>query len=474
MEHTNNSASTHKFANAVLVQSYQIRDFIINIYDVNETTYYVTTPIFDFEKRPLLYTQLTSIIHANKERLGKRIYKFDELMDVVKSLCLWKIMEFKDLQADAELISELFFFKLIKLHKLMPLFLDEMVDEIYLDSKYAFVYIDHQEYGRCLTDISLTREEIDALLTRLKLEHPISVSSANPSLKTEFKTRFFHLRISMDFPPLSPYGPSFNIRKLKHTPYTIYDLIRFGSIHPIAAAYLIMAIKARKNITIIGEPNSGKTTLANAIDLFTPSYWRKIAIEDAIESINKTDYGYNQLLLQVDSFESDRKLYTKSKEILKLLHRSPDWIFLGEIQSKEHTQAMFEALTAGLKGIQTAHADSIQNLIRRWKNRHIISETDLPSLEIVVVMKKDLQKQKIFRYVSEIYEVTSDKFSEDLSFLTKIYDNTWNENDMLKVIQNKSFLRYQFGMLLSLKNQLSENQSITFDNIHSLMKGVYK
>jgi len=336
----------------------------------------------------------------------------------------------------------------------MPLFLDDMVDEIYLDSKDSNIYLDHHKYGRCLTNISLTSEEINALLTRLKLEHPITVSASNPSLKTEFKTRLFHLRISMDFPPLSPYGPSFNIRKLRRKPFTIYDLISFGSVTPTAAAYLITAVKARKNITIVGEPNSGKTTLANAIDLFTPDYWRKITVEDAIETISKVDYGYNQLSLQVDSFESERKLYTKSKEILKLLHRSPDWIFLGEIQSKEHTQAMFEAITAGLKGIQTAHADSIQNLIRRWKNRHGISETDLLSLEIIVFMNKELRNSRIIRYVSEIYEVTGEAYSENLAFLTKVYDKKWTEETILKVISDKSILKQQFVDLVALRDKL--------------------
>ena len=153
-------------------------------------------------------------------------------------------------------------------------------------------------------------------------------------------------------------------------------------------------------ITLVGPPNAGKTTLANALDLYTPKHWRKIAIEDAIESINQSSMGYKQLSIQVDSFESNKAIHTKTTEILKLLHRSPDWIYLGEIQSREHTQAMFEALNAGLKGIQTAHADSVEKILRRWENLHKISRTDFLSLNILVVMRREItQSTFITRFI---------------------------------------------------------------------------
>lgn len=427
-----------------VLNEYKIRGHFISIYRTNEGSFYSAKSIYNFEEKPLLFAELSAIIFKNKARLGNEILKFEELVDTLKSICMWKILEMTEISINPEIFSEIFIYKLIKLDKLIPLFLDDNVNEIYMDERGSPIYIDHQLFGRCNTNIILTEEELNALVTRIKLEHPISITIKNPSLKVEFQTSLFHMRISMDFPPLSPNGPSFNIRKLKARPLELGDLVLLDTLPSYLASYLVEVIKARMNITVIGEPNSGKTTLANAIDLYTPKYWRKIAIEDAIESIKQSSLGYKQLSIQVDSFESNKSDYTKTSEILKLLHRSPDWIYLGEIQSCEHTQAMFEALNAGLKGIQTAHSDSIQKLFRRWKNLHNISETDFLSLEVIIVMKRDIKLDGIIRKVSKVYEIGE---NEEHLF-TKIYDLQWDKNQFFEKITNQSKLKQKMDIII--------------------------
>ncbi|MEE9409769.1 MAG: type II/IV secretion system ATPase subunit [Candidatus Heimdallarchaeota archaeon] len=425
--------------------TYKIDGYLIEIYQDNNTIFYSTKPLYNFNQDPLLFAELSSLIYKNKDRLGKGILKFDELIDALKSICMWKILEMEDLPINADIFASLFIHRLIKLDKLIPLFLDDSINEIYMDQMYSSIYIDHQQFGRCNTNIFLEDEEVKSLLTRIKLEHPISISTKNPSLKVEFKTNAFHMRISMDFPPISPKGPTFNIRKLKRKPLRLINLIKLKTLTTLVAAYLVEAINERRNITIIGEPSAGKTTLANAIDLYTPKYWRKVAIEDAIESINQSNIGYKQLSIQVDSFESNKSIHTKTTEILKLLHRSPDWIYLGEIQSREHTQAMFEALNAGLKGIQTAHADSVDKIFRRWKNLHNISDSDFLSLDIIVVMKRELSEKAFIRKITEIYEIdTEAKMNlKNNGYLTNIYDDKISEENIMKNIQTKSFLKHK-------------------------------
>ncbi|MHA1396389.1 MAG: ATPase, T2SS/T4P/T4SS family [Candidatus Heimdallarchaeaceae archaeon] len=439
-----------------IITQYNVRGHTISIKYDGERFIYLTNPNFQFELNPLIFAELSSIVFKNKERLSEKILKFDELVDTIKSLCMWKVLEIKKLKLDPELFLELFIYRLIKLQHIMPLFLDDNVDEIYMDKKNTPLYLDHQKYGRCDTTLILEEEEINSLITRLKLEHPIHISTKNPSLKVEFQSKFFHLRVSMDFPPLSPNGPTFNIRKLRTKPLKLIDLIELGTMPSIVGAYLIEAVKQRKNITIIGEPNAGKTTLANAIDLYTPKHWRKVAIEDAIESINQTNLGFKQLSIQVNSFESNLTTYTKTSEILKLLHRSPDWIYLGEIQSKEHTQSMFEALNAGLKGIQTAHSDSIEKILRRWENLHGISPTDFFSLDIIVVMQREITENSFIRRISKIYEIdkkATDKIS-GYNFIKKIYSKTEDIANFFKKVKENSILRNYFDSIIETKVQL--------------------
>jgi len=435
------------------ISEYEVRGYKISIIIENGALYYSAKPKYDFNQDPLLFTELSALVYKNRERLGKEILKFDELIDTLKSICMWKILEIENLPIDPEIFAELFIYKLVNFDRVIYFFLDDSINEIYMDQKDSPIYIDHQYFGRCNTRITPEEEEIKSLLTRLKLEHSISVTPKSPSFKVEFKTKFFHLRISMDFPPLSPNGPTFNIRKLKTKHLTLLDLIKLETLPALLASYFVEAVEKRRNITIIGEPSAGKTTLANAIDLFTPKHWRKIAIEDAIESINQSKMGYKQLSIQVDSFESSKSTYTKTSEILKLLHRSPDWIYLGEIQSREHTQAMFEALNAGLKGIQTAHADTIEKILRRWENLHNIDFSDFLSLDIIITIQREITENSFIRKITQVYEVNKlNQGNEKYGFLTKIYDNQMNEQQLIKTLKNKSFLQNSLDSILQRKD----------------------
>ncbi len=440
---------------AKLGKEYTIRGFNIRIEYNEGTLFYRAQPVIDLNQEPLLFAELSALIRNSQNRLGKEILKFDELVDTIKSISMWKILEIGNLNIDPEIFAELFIYRLIKIDKIIPFLIDDKVNEIYMDQKDSPIYLDHQAFGRCNTHVVLEEEELKALLTRIKLEHPITISTKKPSLKVEFQTRLFHSRISMDFPPLSPNGPTFNIRKLKRKPLRLVDLINLNTLPTAVASYLIEAIQSRLNITVIGEPNAGKTTLANALDLYTPKHWRKIAIEDAIESISQASMGYKQLSIQVDSFESSKSTHTKTTEILKLLHRSPDWIYLGEIQSREHTQAMFEALNAGLKGIQTAHADSAEKILRRWENLHKISRTDFLSLNILVVMKREITQSTFIRKILEIYEVDpTSNTTERYGFLKKIYDCDMDEKEAFDLMKKNSLLKDKLVEIIKRKEML--------------------
>ena len=449
-----------KHSEKEIINEYNIQGFKIIIHEEEGIVHYTAEPLFDFQKDPLLFAELSSVVIKNKDRLGKEILKFDDLVDTIKSICMLKVLEIAGLEIEPETFTELFIYRLIKLDSIIPALLDHYVNEIYMDQKGSTIYLDHQIFGRCNTKIILDEDELNALLTRIKLEHPVTISAKKPSLKIEFQTQRFHSRISMDFPPLSPNGPTFNIRKLKRKPLELLDLVNFNTLPTSLGAYLVEAIIDRQNITIIGEPNAGKTTLANAIDLYTPKHWRKIAIEDAIESTNQTAMGFKHLSIQVDSFESSRSDHTKTAEILKLLHRSPDWIYLGEIQSREHTQAMFEALNAGLKGIQTAHADSAEKILRRWENLHKIARSDFLSLDIIVVMKREIAKSTFVRKIVGVYEINQNNTSkEDYGFLTEIYNENMNEDQMFRTIKEKSRLKDKLDLILERNDYLKAEQS---------------
>jgi len=297
-------------------------------------------------------------------------------------------------------------YRSLSLNSLMPLLLDENVEEIFMDAPGTPLYLDHRDWGRCVTRMTLSPREVVALKTRLRSESGMRLDMLNPSLKAEVSTPDFLCRFSVDVQPLANDGFSLDIRKLRKRHFTLPELIANGTLSAEAAAYLYFCLGRSRNITVIGEPNSGKTTLINALDLLTPASWRKITVEDVVESIPQWLSGAHQVRLKVAPIESrSGESESKSVEIVKLLHRAPDWIYLGEIQTAEHSRAMFHALSAGLRGLQTCHAGSPEQALRRWVVHHGVSPVCLLDLDVLVQLARISGKGREMRRVVRVCEV---------------------------------------------------------------------
>src|SRR5205085_10648569 len=90
-------------------------------------------------------------------------------------------------------------------------------------------------------------------------------------------------RVNAIVPPLSLRGPTLTIRKFSRDPYTMDDLISFGTISAKAAHFLAACVKGKLNILISGGTGTGKTTTLNAMSAFVPDDERIVTIEDAAE-----------------------------------------------------------------------------------------------------------------------------------------------------------------------------------------------
>ena len=88
-------------------------------------------------------------------------------------------------------------------------------------------------------------------------------------------------RVNAVIPPLAIDGPTINIRKFARIPFTVQDLIIFGTVTPELIQFLEACVKGRLNIIISGGTGTGKTTLLNVISGFLPDAERIVTIEDA-------------------------------------------------------------------------------------------------------------------------------------------------------------------------------------------------
>jgi type IV secretory pathway ATPase VirB11/archaellum biosynthesis ATPase len=203
------------------------------------------------------------------------------------------------------------------------------------------------------------------------------------------------------------------VRKLTSNVLTLADLVRMDVLSVEAGAFLLAALEAGVNVTIVGETGTGKTTLLNALDEGLDPRLRRIYVEDAVETKDLLERGYHQLKLRVDPFERGGETQrTKSAEITKILHRSPDLVILGEIQSEEHSRAFFQALSAGVRGLQTFHSSSPEQAIRRWLELHGVSKANLLDLGVVVQMFRP-HKLSSRRHVQSISTVSGRPAAEE-------------------------------------------------------------
>ncbi|MBS3969946.1 MAG: CpaF family protein, partial [Clostridia bacterium] len=90
-------------------------------------------------------------------------------------------------------------------------------------------------------------------------------------------------RVNCIIPPLALTGPTITIRKFSKEPFTIVDLIRFGTLTPEMAKFIEACVRARLNIIVSGGTGSGKTTLLNCLSSFIGKDERIVTIEDAAE-----------------------------------------------------------------------------------------------------------------------------------------------------------------------------------------------
>jgi len=250
----------------------------------------------------------------------------------------------------------------------------------------------------------------------------------NPSIKHVIKNKYFNCRFSIDVGPIQLNNFALDIRKLNKNILTIQDLLKNETLNPIIAAYLFFNIIRRKNITVTGETDTGKTTFINALDLLTPKEFRKIYIENIIESLNQAEFNKHQLKFNVNSLDDSGQRSSKSNQIKKLLHRTPDVIYLGEILTLNEAEALFHCLAAGLRGFQTIHANTIESLINRFLYHFDIDKSCLNDLDLIILMKKNSNERRLITLTEVYFDEDDNKIKYNAIFQYNPELKKWDQH----------------------------------------------
>ncbi len=452
-----------------LIEIYKIGDY--GIFDVH-----IYKIPFEYEKRYSLRFAIESDTQDSYiNKLLRDISSNIHILELKQTISLEKLLQIYEAKATAYINTKYNFDQLISkkiaflaslqklnLLKIFPLLIDDNIEEVFLDSPIDRIYINHQKYGRCRTDINLSFDEIERIKTFLRLYSGKRLDYSNPSLKYVLKNKYFYCRFAVDIDPIHSNKFGLDIRKLNKNIYTIQDLIKKESLNPLMAAFLYFCILRRINLTVTGQTDTGKTTLINALDLIAPKEYRKVYVEDITESLNESEFGRHQIKFKVDSIESMiEKKFSKQNQIKNLLHRTPDIIYLGEILTKEEAEAMFHCLAAGLSGFQTIHSKDLNSLVNRFLYHFNINESCLNDLDLIIFMKKYREGRKIIS-ISEIsdYAPNSNNINNIL-FLFNPKTSKWDlKSDLFKTRTINQLKMVEDLSVNSFNNYLSIYQDI--------------
>jgi pilus assembly protein CpaF len=174
-------------------------------------------------------------------------------------------------------------------------------------------------------------------------------------------------RVNVIIPPLSLNGPAVTIRKFSESPFTVKDLINFGTMTPNVAMLIKACVEARLNIVVSGGTGSGKTTTLNVISSFIPEDERIVTIEDAAE----LQLGQEHVIrLETRPPNIEGKGAVTIRDLVRnSLRMRPDRIIVGEVRSGEALD-MLQAMNTGHDGsLTTGHANSPRDMLARLEDR---------------------------------------------------------------------------------------------------------
>ena len=262
--------------------------------------------------------------------------------------------------------------EILGLGPLEPLLRDETLTEVMVNGPQQ-VYIERE--GKLeLTNVTFQNDEhVMRIIQRIIAPIGRRVDESSPMVDARLADGS---RVNAIIPPLSLVGPVITIRKFSATPYTVDDLIRFGTATPEMFEFLEACVKARLNIFVSGGTGSGKTTMLNILSSFIPDDERIVTIEDAAELQLRQEHV---VTLESRPANIEGKGAIPIRELVRnALRMRPDRIVVGECRSGEALD-MLQAMNTGHDGsMSTGHANSPRDMLSRLETMVLMAGMDLP------------------------------------------------------------------------------------------------
>ncbi len=297
---------------------------------------------------------------------------------------------------------------------------DARVQDVYIDAPIGQtpIHIYHRDFEECLTNIHLTADDAESLISRFRAISGRPFSEADPVLDLNLGS----VRIAAIGHPLSPEGLAFALRRHKPTPWTLPQFIQAKFLTPYAAGLLSLMVDAQTSVLVTGSRGSGKTSLLGALMLELLPKFRVIVLEDTselpIERLRAL--GFKVQSLRVQSAVSGTSAELRAEDALRAALRLGESVLVvGEVRGEE-ARALYEAMRVGTAGnsvMGTIHGATTRDVFERVVYDLGIPASSFKATDVIVVAAPIRPRGSVarMRRVVQVTEVHKDWRGDPMS-----------------------------------------------------------
>ncbi len=351
-----------------------------------------------------------NVVVAGPAEAGK-VYLDERVREAVEELFAGEATEISGNENRSALVNEIIQ-EVLGLGPLEDLLKDPEISEIMVNSKEQ-VFVERN--GRLEDSGRKFSSDSQLLLCIERIVAPVGrrIDESSPMVDARLPDGS---RVNAIIPPLALKGPCLTIRKFSKRKLRIEDLINSGSVTEEAAACLLKAVRARKNIVVSGGTGSGKTTLLNIISSFIPEDERIVTIEDSAEL--SLSQGH-VVTLESRPSNIEGKGAVSIRDLLRnALRMRPDRIVVGECRGGEAFD-MLQAMNTGHAGsLTTLHSNSPRDTLSRIETMVLMAGMELPlrairdqtasAIDIIVHQERSKDGRRSITHITEVCGMEGD------------------------------------------------------------------
>ena len=388
--------------NGELLDTYSVdKDTEVNIFRIPgdiKPLYHLNPPEFKLSEDKYGLLDLARSIMAEHKPLKEEFVDPERMrktfFNVGRDL-LMELAQHKNIQIDfeeSELLANILVRYTVGFGLIEALLQDKKIQDININSPIGntSIFIVHEDYGECVTNIIPSEDEGESWATKLRFASGRPLDEANPILDTDLVIPSARARVAVISRPLNPNGLAYALRRHRDKPWTLPLFIKNRMINAQAAGLLSFLVDGARTMLIAGTRSSGKTSLLGSVLVEIMRKYRIISVEDTLEL--PVDYmrkmGYNIQPMKVRSaLTSGGSEISADEGIRASLRMGDSALIVGEIRSKE-AQALYEAMRIGALAnvvAGTIHGASPYAVFDRVVNDLNVPRTSFKATDIIMV-----------------------------------------------------------------------------------------